>query len=60
VALAHAAAQATITGLTEEVFKGAGLMVLLVALRDEFDNVTDGILYGLLIGAGFAMVENFV
>jgi hypothetical protein len=31
----------------------------LLALRDEFDNVTDGILYGLLIGAGFAMFENY-
>ncbi|MBO0793801.1 MAG: PrsW family intramembrane metalloprotease, partial [Ktedonobacteraceae bacterium] len=33
---------------------------LFVVLRDEFDNVTDGIVYGALIGAGFAMVENFV
>jgi hypothetical protein len=28
-------------------------------LRDEFDNITDGIVYAALIGAGFAMVENF-
>ena len=48
------------TGIIEEGFKGAGLIVLLLTLRDEFDNVTDGILYGLLIGAGFAMVENYV
>ncbi len=47
-------------GVTEEVVKGAGLILLLLALRDEFDNVTDGIIYGALIGAGFAMVENFV
>ncbi|HEU5199492.1 MAG TPA: PrsW family glutamic-type intramembrane protease [Ktedonobacterales bacterium] len=47
-------------GITEEVVKGAGLILLLLALRDEFDNVTDGIIYGALIGAGFAMVENFV
>jgi len=47
-------------GVTEEVVKGAGLIILLIALRDEFDNVTDGIIYGALIGAGFAMVENFV
>ena len=46
-------------GITEESVKGAGLVVLLLALRDEFDNVTDGILYGVLIGAGFGMVENF-
>ncbi len=46
-------------GITEEIVKGAGLIILLIALRDEFDNVTDGIIYGALIGAGFAMVENF-
>ncbi len=46
-------------GVTEETIKGLGLILLLIALRDEFDNVTDGIVYGALIGAGFAMVENF-
>ncbi|MGZ3674447.1 MAG: PrsW family glutamic-type intramembrane protease [Ktedonobacterales bacterium] len=58
--LAHAAMQALSAGVTEELLKGAGLLLLLLALRDEFDNVTDGIIYGLLIGAGFAMVENFI
>jgi RsiW-degrading membrane proteinase PrsW (M82 family) len=47
-------------GVTEESVKGLGLLLLFVVLRDEFDNVTDGIVYGALIGAGFAMVENFV
>lgn len=46
-------------GITEETFKGIGLLLLFFILRDEFDNVTDGIVYGALIGAGFAMVENF-
>ncbi len=46
-------------GLTEETVKGLGLLLLFFVLRDEFDNVTDGIVYGALIGAGFAMVENF-
>lgn len=55
-----AAVLAGSTGLVEEVVKGAGLLALLLALRDEFDNVTDGVLYGLIIGAGFGMVENFV
>jgi RsiW-degrading membrane proteinase PrsW (M82 family) len=58
--LVHAASQALSAGFSEEAIKGAGLIVLLVLLRDEFDNVTDGIIYGALIGAGFAMVENFV
>ena len=46
-------------GVTEETIKGAGLLLLFFVLRDEFDNVTDGIVYGALIGAGFALVENF-
>lgn len=46
-------------GVTEETIKGLGLLLLFIVLRDEFDNVTDGIVYGALIGAGFAMVENF-
>lgn len=47
-------------GITEETVKGLGLLLLFLVLRDEFDNVTDGVVYGALIGAGFAMVENFV
>lgn len=58
--LTHAASQAMSAGFSEEAIKGAGLVVLMILVRDEFDNVTDGILYGALIGAGFAMVENFV
>ncbi|HTI13368.1 MAG TPA: PrsW family glutamic-type intramembrane protease [Dictyobacter sp.] len=47
-------------GVTEETIKGLGLLLLFFVLRDEFDNVTDGIVYGALIGAGFAMGENFL
>ena len=46
-------------GITEETIKGLGLLLLFFVLRDEFDDVVDGIIYGALIGAGFAMVENF-
>jgi RsiW-degrading membrane proteinase PrsW (M82 family)/pSer/pThr/pTyr-binding forkhead associated (FHA) protein len=59
-ALSQAAAQAATAGGVEELVKGAGLLLLLLALRDEFDNITDGVIYGALIGAGFAIVENFV
>jgi RsiW-degrading membrane proteinase PrsW (M82 family) len=58
--VAQAALQGVSAGVVEECVKGAGLVVLLLLLRDEFDNVTDGIVYGALIGAGFALVENFV
>lgn len=57
--LLHSLAQSLNAGITEETIKGLGLLLLLFILRDEFDNVTDGIVYGVLIGAGFAMVENF-
>jgi RsiW-degrading membrane proteinase PrsW (M82 family) len=46
-------------GIPEEAFKGLGLLLFYLFLRNEFDNVTDGIVYGALIGAGFALVENF-
>lgn len=47
-------------GITEEALKGLGLVLLFYMLRDEFDNVTDGFVYGALIGAGFALTENFL
>lgn len=46
-------------GVVEESSKGLGLLLLLLIRRDEFDNVIDGIVYGVLIGAGFTIVENF-
>ncbi len=45
-------------GLTEEIVKGAGLLVLLGVMRTKFTTVSDGIIYGAIIGAGFGMVEN--
>ncbi|CAA9586682.1 MAG: FIG00448137: hypothetical protein [uncultured Thermomicrobiales bacterium] len=44
--------------LIEESFKGIALIGLLLMFRDEFDNVLDGLVYGALIGLGFAMTEN--
>jgi hypothetical protein len=34
------------------------LLILILFWREEFDNVTDGIVYGALVGVGFAMTEN--
>jgi RsiW-degrading membrane proteinase PrsW (M82 family) len=56
--LAHSALVGLNAGITEEVVKDAGLLVLLVLLRETFQNVTDGILFGAVIGAGFALTEN--
>lgn len=44
--------------LVEELSKGLALLLLYFFLRHEFDNVLDGIVYGSLVGIGFAMTEN--
>jgi hypothetical protein len=44
----------------EELFKGVALLALLWFFRREFDNVLDGLVYGALIGLGFAMTEDML
>jgi RsiW-degrading membrane proteinase PrsW (M82 family) len=44
--------------VVEEVAKAVALLGLFVFLRCEFDSVLDGIIYGALVGFGFAMTEN--
>jgi len=44
--------------ITEEIFKGAAVFAVYVFWRREFDGVFDGILYGSLVGFGFAAIEN--
>jgi protease PrsW len=44
--------------LVEESAKGIALAALVLFLRREFDNVLDGIVYGAMIGFGFALTEN--
>ena len=46
--------------IVEETAKGTALLLLYVILRHEFDNVLDGIVYGSLVGIGFAMTENIL
>jgi len=47
-----------IAPLTEEAIKGFGVLMIFLAFRREFDSVFDGILYGGLVGFGFAAIEN--
>jgi RsiW-degrading membrane proteinase PrsW (M82 family) len=42
----------------EEAFKAIALLGLFFFWRHEFDNVLDGIIYGALVGFGFAMTED--
>jgi RsiW-degrading membrane proteinase PrsW (M82 family) len=46
--------------IIEETCKGLALLGLLFFYRDELDNVLDGLVYGALIGLGFAMTENML
>lgn len=44
--------------LTEEPFKALALLLLLLLFRREIDTPLDGIVYGGLVGFGFAATEN--
>ena len=44
----------------EESIKGAALLGILFFQRHQIDSPLDGIIYGAMVGIGFAMVENVV
>jgi protease PrsW len=44
--------------IVEEAAKGLGIFLLFVAARRAFDGPVDGVVYGALVGAGFAFTEN--
>ncbi|WP_144782089.1 PrsW family intramembrane metalloprotease [Microbacterium sp. BH-3-3-3] len=44
--------------LVEEIAKGLGVLLIFAFARRAFDGPVDGIVYGALIGAGFALTEN--
>ena len=44
--------------IVEEVAKGIGVFLIFAAARRSFDGPVDGIVYGALVGAGFAFTEN--
>lgn len=49
---------AVVAPLAEEVFKAGALVLLFLFFHREIDGVLDGILYGGLVGFGFAAAEN--
>jgi len=51
---------AVIAPVVEEMVKGLALLGLIRFSRAEIDGALDGIVYGALVGAGFAMTENFL
>lgn len=46
--------------LVEETTKGLGLLLLMVLARRYFNGPLDGLIYGSLIGGGFAFTENII
>ena len=45
--------------IIEELAKGFAIWLIYLFFRREFDGVLDGLIYGALVGFGFAMTENF-
>jgi RsiW-degrading membrane proteinase PrsW (M82 family) len=45
-------------GIFEEVAKGVAVLLLYLVMRDEFDDVVDGIVYGAAVGFGFNFMES--
>ncbi|MEZ4319524.1 MAG: PrsW family intramembrane metalloprotease [Myxococcota bacterium] len=46
--------------LFEELSKATALVALYLLFRHHLDNVLDGVVYGALVGLGFAVFENFL
>ncbi|MGM1015991.1 MAG: PrsW family intramembrane metalloprotease [Actinomycetota bacterium] len=44
--------------IVEELWKGLGVFLIYVSARRSFDGPVDGVVYGALVGAGFAFTEN--
>lgn len=56
--LADAVTVSVVAPITEEFFKGLAVLLVFLLWRYEFDGVFDGIIYGSLVGFGFAAIEN--
>ncbi len=54
------ASASVVAPIVEELAKAIALYFIYRRFRDEFDGVLDGIIYGALVGFGFAMTENFL
>jgi RsiW-degrading membrane proteinase PrsW (M82 family) len=49
---------AFMAGILEELAKGAAVLLLFLIMRNEFDDVVDGIVYGAAVGLGFNFLES--
>jgi len=49
---------AFMAGILEELAKGLAVLLLYLVMRNEFDDVVDGIVYGAAVGLGFNFLES--
>ena len=56
----QAVATAFNAALFEEIPKGLAVVLLFLVMRNEFDDVVDGIVYGAAVGLGFNFMETVV
>jgi RsiW-degrading membrane proteinase PrsW (M82 family) len=49
---------AFMAGVLEELAKGTAVLLLFLIMRNEFDDVVDGIVYGAAVGLGFNFLES--
>jgi RsiW-degrading membrane proteinase PrsW (M82 family) len=57
-ALANVGTAVVSAPIVEETIKGLAVLVVFIYFRQEFDSVLDGVIYGSLVGFGFAAAEN--
>jgi RsiW-degrading membrane proteinase PrsW (M82 family) len=57
-ALANLASSSITAPIVEEFWKGLAILIVFLLFRKEFDSTLDGIVYGAIIGLGFAATEN--
>lgn len=57
-ATADALVASLIAPIVEETIKGAAVLGIFLFWKDEIDSPLDGIIYGAMVGLGFALVEN--
>ena len=58
-ALFDMASAAIVAPIVEETVKGMALLGIVFYRRRDIDSPLDGIIYGAMVGLGFAMVENY-
>lgn len=49
---------AYMAGILEEIAKGLAVLLLFLVMRNDFDDVVDGIVYGAAVGLGFDFMES--